>query len=257
MSKIYLSSKGIKPTIDNSTIINNVISKAKDRDILVFPAGDFSIHKTLIQKDKILHWEGDFTNLNVALNVPALEIRCNRYPPMSYISGMNFINWYGLEDSNSRGVLISAIVKMEDCWISGFGGDGLVVSADLESINTNASGSIFRNLLISGNKGKAIYTQGGDANKCSFYDIDFRDNGDGIDDRSFLGNYFSGCMAHNNARNYKADGQYSTFVGCYSESGSLPEYLSGGATWFGGTPANGFELHGYAKVYLMAEKPID
>lgn len=245
--KIYLSSKGVKPTIDNSTIINNAISKAKDRDILIFPDGKFPIHKPIIQTNKIVHWQGGNTQILAALNISALIIKGN--PDLkTFISNIDFINW---ECGDSDGLKISTVVVMENIQVNGFGGNGITVSADVSN-GTNASGSIFRNILIANNGKHGIYFQGGDANKCSCYDIDVRDNkGVGIYDHSFLGNFFSGCMAHSNERNYMADdaNNRATFIGCYSEQGSLPEFLAGASTWHGGLPANGFELSQWAKVY--------
>lgn len=258
MSKIYLSSKGIKPTIDNSTIINNTISKAKDGDILIFPQGDFPIHKTIIQENKAINLEGNNTNINIALNVPALIVRGTT---LSNISGFTFDNWYGLEDGNTDGVIISSVVKMQNCWIKNFGGNGITVSADVTTNGYNASFSKFVDLLISNNKGHGIYFQGGDANQCKAYDMDVRDNGGvGIYDHSFLGNQFFGCMAHYNAKgNYRADdpNNRAGFYGCYSEQGSPPEYLAGAATWHGGLAANGFELHSWAKVFINEENARD
>lgn len=246
MSKIYLSSKGIKPTIDNSTIINNAISKAKERDTIIFPElGKFPIYKTLLQVDKVLYWEGN--NSQLLCLQTALIIKGN--PDLkSFIRDLDFVNY----DQAGDGVLISSVVVMENVQVNGFIGNGLVVSADVTN-GTNASGSIFRNILIANNKGNGIYLQGGDANKCSFYDADVRDNGEnGIYDHSFLGNSFTNCMAHSNGKsNYRADdaNNRATFVGCYSEQGSAPEFLAGAATWHGGLPANGFELSQWAKVY--------
>lgn len=256
MSKIYLSSKGIKPTIDNSTIINKAIVSSKNGDTLIFPSGKFPIHSPIVIENKNLFIETSDRNTEilVSLNTPALIITGN-IDKKTYIKDLKFIN-YG--DGSNDGVIVSSVVVFENLEISVFK-TGLTVSADISN-DTQASGSIFRNILIANCTKDGIYTQGGDANKCSFYDIDVRDcKENGINECSFLGNYYSGCMAHNNGRNYRSYGgnNYSTFTGCYSEQGSLPEYLSGAQTWFGGLPGNGFELHGYAKVYGCRETPID
>lgn len=251
--KVYLSSKGLKPSIDNSTIINNALSKAKDGDTIIFPSGKFPVHKPILLENKYLNIETTDGNTEILAIDTALILKSNP-DRKTFIRDLRFIN-YG---EGNDGVIVSSVVVFENMEITGFK-TGLTVSADISN-GTNASGSIFKNILIANCTKDGIYTQGGDANKCSFYDIDVRDNGEnGINDCSFLGNYFSGCMAHNNKRNYRAYGgnNYSTFIGCYDEQGSLPVYLSGAQAWFGGLPGNGFELHGYAKVYGCRETPID
>jgi hypothetical protein len=246
----------LNPKIDNAPAINAVIAAASNGDKIIFPPGSFPIHAPILITGKTIRLEGDNTTIATSLNTSALVVKGGSIKPTKII-GIDFVNYYHSPDSNADGLQISGIVHMEDCWIKGFGGNGISVTADLGTYKTNASFSSFRNLLISANKKHGMYFQGGDANQCNCYHIDVRDNaGYGIYDHSFLGNQFFGCMAHNNGAkvlsNYCADdpNNRAGFFGCYSEQGSAPEMLCGAATWHGGLPANGFKLASWAKVYI-------
>ena len=63
MSKIYLSSKGIKqsipnnPGFDNSTIINHQLELAKPNNTIVIPEGEYTISKAIEQNKSIPVWK--------------------------------------------------------------------------------------------------------------------------------------------------------------------------------------------------------
>lgn len=242
----------LKHTIDNSDIINGVIESANPGDVIMFPPGKFPIHSPVMVNNRVT-LKGNETQIVAGTNTTALMIRGTDIKPI-VIDGIDFINAYGLPDSNMNGVFISGIVHFRNSWIKSFGGHGIVITADVITTKTNASFSRFDNLIVSENKGSGLYFQGGDANQCNCYHIDVRDNGGhGIWDHSFLGNQFFGCMAHSNKlSNYCADdlNNRAGFFGCYSEQGSPGEELGGAATWHGGLAANGFKLSNWAKVYI-------
>lgn len=258
--KIYLSSKGIRPDIDNAQIINRVLETAKPGSTIVFKDGAYPIGSTLEQSNR-LHWEGA-EDTALVCNKPMTAANFTGQGNMITISRIHFEGFYSIWDNSEmkpfHGVTVEAVLHMKDCIIHNFWGTGLVVSADVGTRKTNASFSRFDNLLIYENREHGIYLQGGDANQCGFYHCDARDNkGIGFYDHSFLGNQFYGCMSHNNWNgSYKADdlNNRAGFFGCYAEMGSGPIYLGGNAQWYGGLPSDGFELHENAKVWYYGNE---
>lgn len=258
MSKIYLAFRGLSEAIDNSPKINRAIEMAKDKDILVFPDGHYPIQKTLMQINKGLRWEGaGQTELMTALPVPGIHLKTNQSQSDTFITGIDFVNHYGGADNTpeQHGIICNVILNMSYCKIKSYWGHGIVVSADIEhnGAGSNASFSKFEKLLIASNRRSGMYFQGGDANQCNSFAIDIRDNwGWGIEDGSFLGNQFFGCMAHNNGEgNYTATdiNNRSTFFGCYSEGGSPPCRFYGQAMIFGGLWSGNVELYDNAQAF--------
>lgn len=268
MGKIYLSSKGLRPDIDNSTIINRQFELAKDKDTPVFPDGKFPTQKTILQENKGLRWESTNgnTELMTALAVPGVILKTNRSQSDTFITGIDFVNHYGGADNTpeQHGIISSVILNMSYCKVQKFWGNGIVVTGDIahRGVGSNASFSFFDRILISENRKSGMYFQGGDANKCSVT-VDVRDNLEcGIWDNSFLGNQFYGCMAHNNGeRNYKTTdvNNRAGFWGCYSEGGSPPDSFAGVTMWFGGFPPADVFLYDrasywYGNQVLYADK---
>jgi|GEM_PF-4698899 len=92
-----------------------------------------------------------------------------------------------------RGLLISSVMDLEGVTVSHFD-KGVEVYGDIYNGNKlDASRTIFRNVTIGVCKTFGLKVVGGDANQCSFYDLDIRDiGGIGLIDASFLGNsYYS------------------------------------------------------------------
>lgn len=259
--KIYLSSKGIRPDIDNSNIVNRALELAKEGSTIVWKEGRFPIGTTIVQ-NKTLHWEGQEETTLVATNPMTLAQFAGGYK--SVINRVDFKGYYSIWDKEGPtfdGVAVNSLVRMIDCTIRNVWGNGITVSADVHTGNGNASKSKFENIDIMECRGNGMYFQGGDANQCGVYDVDVRDcNGAGIHDNSFLGNQFYGCMTHNNkGGSYKATdpNNRTGFYGCYSEGGQEPVYLDGAACWFGGLPSDGIILASpWAKVYSYSTVPI-
>lgn len=253
--KIYLSSKGIRPDIDNSGIINNVIAGAKDKDRIVFPNGSYPIHHAIQQNNKGLSWEGaEDSNIVAGLDCEGVIFRTN-VSVKSEVERINFINKFAT--NTKAAITISQVVKISDCDIKDWGAWAVIVSADVITggQNANSSFSKLEDLFISGCKGGGIYFQGGDANQCFINHCDVRDcTGIAFHDNSFLGNQFFGCMVHNCSGCYSAtqDSNRAGFFGCYAEQDSGQVVLHGRSVWVGGFPAGGIDKGGYANVYTAS-----
>jgi hypothetical protein len=257
MKPIYLSSHGFRPDKDNSKILNRQIETARDGTTIIFPKGEFLIMSSIIHKNKTLYWEGqrageNTTTLKIGSNVTALEFNGYR---KSYFSRIRFINNFNDATESQDGLRIYGPVKMEDCEVRNFFGNGIVVFADIKTKSGgNASFCRFNDVAISGCHKSGMYFHGGDANQCNVDGVDVRDNwGYGILDASYLGNQFRGCMAHNNRRgNYMASGvnNRSGFVLCYSEGDSPISYFHGHARVFGGLWSGGAIVEHKAEAYI-------
>jgi len=257
--KIYLSSKGIKPGIDNAKIINRQLEIAKEKSTFVFPDGIFPIGSTIIW-DKTANWEGSEDTTLFASNPITLLHLTRGY--RSNISKINFKGYYSIYDQSLKlpGLIISAVINMKDCMIRNVWGNGITVTADISSLKTNASACRFDNLEIIECADNGMYFQGGDANQCGIYNADIRDcNGVGLWDNSFLGNQFYACMTHSNKKgSYKAGDETDLnnqnsragFWGCYAEMGQGKIILCGASKWYGGLPSDGFDLYNFAKIWV-------
>lgn len=248
MAKKYLFINEIASGVDNSDYINNAILQANDHDILFFPEGIFIINKPIIQINKFLHWKGYNSVIITTANTSSLIIK-NNGTDSFLLDGFNFLNTYNGTDSNSHGLLVCGTVNMNNCSISGFGGSGISVSP---ANPFNANFSKFRDLIISDNKIHGMYFYGTNVGWCVVDGVHVKNNGQvGFYDKSQSGQFFTGCIAQGNKRNYSAydPNNRSTFIGCYSDKVPYPEYLAGAATWHGGVSANNFDLHNSAKIF--------
>lgn len=222
MAKIYLSSKGVKPTIDNSKIINHQIEIAKDRDTIVFPNGAYPV-EGIRQVNKGLRWEGqEDTTILCTQNAPVAEFNTNNGWLTTEIDRIIFRNIYNWDLCTNSGLKVHQVVKITDCEIHNFGGIGIEMTADIDThgAGSNVSFSRLENLLIAQCKKGGIYFQGGDSNQSLIQHCDVRDTpGPGFWDASFLGNKWINCMAHACWRSYVATdlGNRADFIGCYAE----------------------------------------
>ncbi|HYI39216.1 MAG TPA: tail fiber domain-containing protein [Allosphingosinicella sp.] len=104
--------------------------------------------------------------------------------------------------NTAHGVLIRAFVVMRDVHVTGFGGHGIYLKADL-SVNHGgqASNSQFYDCGAVGNNGSGLVIEGGDANIIQVVGGDYSFNGDwGVADLSFLGCTFTGIHASQNGQ---------------------------------------------------------
>lgn len=252
--KIYLSSKGLKPSSDNSGIINRQLEIAKEGSTIVWPEGKYQIASPIMQA-KTLHWEGSEETIIEAQHPMTFAVFSRGYK--SVISRIKFEGYHSVRDVKDPtfdAVIVNSLVNMRDCKIMNAWGNGITVQA---SLPLNASKCKFENIDIGQCKGNGMYFQGGDANQCSSYDMDIRDcDGIGIWDNSFLGNNFFSCMTHaNRGGSYKAGDEKdlanqnsrSGFFGCYAEGDQGPVILCGHSRWYGGLAARGITVYNFAK----------
>ncbi|HEX8261240.1 MAG TPA: tail fiber domain-containing protein [Allosphingosinicella sp.] len=104
--------------------------------------------------------------------------------------------------NNAHGVLIRAFVMMRDVHVTGFGGHGIYIKADLSENNGGqASNSQLYDCGAVGNNRSGLVIEGGDANIVQVIGGDYSFNGDwGVADLSFLGCTFSGIHATQNGQ---------------------------------------------------------
>lgn len=110
------------------------------------------------------------------------------------IEGINFRGSNNAYNS-AHGVLIRAFVVMRDVQVTGFGGHGIYVKADLSDTvgGGQASNSQFYDCGAVSNNGSGLIIEGGDANIIQVVGGDYSFNGDwGVADLSFLGCTFTG-----------------------------------------------------------------
>jgi hypothetical protein len=145
------------------------------------------------------------------------------------------------------GIGIQSRCKIRDVTVKGSPWNGFGIWANTEEGN-DASATIFLSCHSLENDYDGFFAGRVDANAISFINCDARDNGRyGFNDDSFLGNYFFGCMAHNNKSGHyyvrdKGNAR-SSFIACYAESDGPPNDFSPLTTVVGGFLANGYNKH--------------
>lgn len=147
-------------------------------------------------------------------------------------------------DSRSR-------LVVEDVHIVGFGGDGILIAADVTS-GSEASSFIIRDCFIWDNAQSGIHIYGGDANSGTTENCHLTANYYwAINDHGFLGNQHKGHTTQTNGTNPTATvnrgGPFriananarGSVVGCYSEGDQNPSIIDGPHSLVGGLHAAG------------------
>jgi len=160
-----------------------------------------------------------------------------------------FLSGGGGSDSTAHGIDMQARIKVKDCSISGFKGNGINLVADI-NYRTNANCWAIDTVNLVGNGGHGLYVDGGDTNAGVGKSINSSANGGwGIYDSSFLGNTYLGCHTASNVLGaYKSDNANARniFLGCYAEGGqpaseiASPSMVIGGL--FGDVTGSGYFL---------------
>ena len=165
----------------------------------------------------------------------------------------------------NHGVAVACHFSMINCTVTGFGGCGLSIFADVQAGGGSNSNIFYVDRVwCDGNWGHGFLAQGGDANAGVFINCSASVNHMfGFYDNSFLANTYIAChTAGNKDGGYHATGVNSpvVFLGCYSESDQPSSYLGpltaayGGL--FGGTRVEGgFFQYGTNIVGGMTVKP--
>lgn len=135
----------------------------------------------------------------------------------------------------AHGIVMHNRAVLRDMYVDGFTGDGVHIVADVHGIEdddgsvihpSNASAWQISNSTVANCGRHGLYVSGPDANAGCAIALDLRNNqGWGVQDRSFLGNTYLGCLAHNNAGGSYCAPQIigsSAFLNCYAE-GDQPQ----------------------------------
>lgn len=267
--KITITSTTLKRQKNPAVLIQQQIDKQPkgSETSIILPVGSYNLLSNIVVFDKTVNFIGGggtpglFTQLwyyNDSL--PAFIFSRKDIGSTALIQNIKIGAAGGSFKHNTQhGIVLRVPTIMKDCIIENFGGNGLDMHGSAGE-GTDVSASNIRNVKIRSCGGDGVFIRGGDANACNFYMLDVRDNkGWGINDASFLGNKWDAIMAHANGEetwrleqsmwkgNYTASdiNNRSTFVGCYSESGSPPSVFGGSSVVLGG-------LLGYNRFILKS-----
>ena len=148
---------------------------------------------------------------------------------------------YSTQIPGKSGIKMWKRGTIRDVNIQGFSKYGLHINAAV-SVRQNCNGSKIDMVTVSNCGDSGIFIDGSDANSISFYSVSVQNNGGwGIEDSSFLGNNFFGCMAHKNkkgAYTVEHSTARSFFSGCYAEGDQPPSVFHGEVEIEGGRYAS-------------------
>ena len=141
--------------------------------------------------------------------------------------------------TDKHGIDVSCQFSMRNCRVTGFGGHGIVIAADVHlGTPSNSNLWLVERVWCAGNAGHGICAFGGDTNAGMATMLNCSNNAlYGIYDDSFLGNTWVAChTSQNPGGGYYASGvnARSCFVGCYSEGDDGPSYCGPTVTFIGG-----------------------
>lgn len=153
--------------------------------------------------------------------------------------------------SIKHGIEINHIAEIRNVSVSNFEGDAFHLygiepntdpSRSHEYDTATVSFSHLEDCYAIENGNNGFYTEGPNANSCSFIHCDSRDNMNyGFYDHSFLGNNYVTCMTHANGSSqwggsFLADQATSAcvFTGCYVELGQRAPSVTGRSVYLGG-----------------------
>jgi hypothetical protein len=139
----------------------------------------------------------------------------------SKLEGLKITSHGGVDAGH--GIRVNAVCSLADCYIQGFGGNGVHIEAAVPARGANSWK--MSNVHIY-NCHHGLYVDGPDTNAGNCIGVSVVANsGWGVFDSSFLGNTYIGCHAAGNGLgSYKSDGQNSRsiFLSCYAESDNPP-----------------------------------
>jgi hypothetical protein len=125
----------------------------------------------------------------------------------------------GKSNPEAHGLTTNCVVEVRNCWITGFGGDGIYIDGDTATVSgKNCSLTVFERVRSENNAGNGFFAKGGDANLIEFSRCESSYNGKwGYCDRGFLGNLYLAPHASFNGRsnttNSKRYGAYCIGLG--------------------------------------------
>jgi hypothetical protein len=248
---INIQQKGVRPSYsaeENTKAIEKLINDLPEAATIYAPAGDYRFAKAINLHKKGIHFFGD----NGSLWVKGTHFYFPKESQGLILLGPAIIENIGLIGSGNQnewmdGVVIRSVVKLNGVFVKGFY-HGIEGFGDIEGTKFNISGSSIVNCFAAENTKDGFFFGRVDGNAVTVIGCDSRDNGRyGFNDDSFLGNYFFGCMAHNNkgGHYYVRDklNARSAFIGCYGEMDSPVNDFSRLTTVIGGFLANGYNKY--------------
>jgi hypothetical protein len=251
---INVQNYGVKPGNDpkaNSKAFKEFLAGFRDNFIpsIYIPAGNYNFSET-IELAKSVHLFGDggsiFNISGTRLHFPqattGIRVRSTE-------TTIERIGLFGNRNIKGQyfGIYASAHVVLKQVAVKGFADNGFLIYGNLEE-GTDVSSSYLEHCQAAENGADGLFIGKVDGNACTVIGFDARDNDRyGIQDDSFLGNYFFACMCHNNKKGHyyvrDKNNARSTFVACYAESDGPPNDFSPLTTVVGGFLANGYDKH--------------
>jgi hypothetical protein len=220
-----------------------------DNNAVYIPAGTYYFSET-IQPNKTFSLIGDpgsyFNTAGTRLHFPAAKHGIRVTHAESVLQNLVLFGNKSIK-GQYFGVYSSAHVSAYGVYTKGWADNGWLIYGNLEE-GTDISGSLLVSCGAAENGADGLFVGKVDGNGCTIIDFDARDNARyGIQDDGFLGNYFIGCMAHNNTKGHyyvrDKNNARSTFIACYAESDGPPNDFSPLTTVVGGFLANGYDKH--------------
>jgi hypothetical protein len=221
----------------------------RNYNFVYLPAGDYYFSET-IQPNKTFALFGDpgsyFNTAGTRLHFPPATHGIRVTHPETILQNLVL---FGNRNVTGQyfGVYSSAHINAYGVYAKGWADNGWLIYGNLEE-GTDISGSLLIRCGASENGADGLFVGKVDGNGCTVVGFDARDNARyGIQDDSFLGNYFIGCMAHNNVKGHyyvrDKNNARSSFIACYAESDGPPSSFSQLTTVVGGFLANGYDKH--------------
>jgi hypothetical protein len=220
------------------------------RGIVAVPPGTYFLNGTLVLNNAVhligngSGQEGGNWASTLKFPVDTGGIRVTKANPAtsqngadgSIIEGLMVLGSGGVS-ATAHGIEVKAPVKIRDCSVSGFRGNGIdiVTSAIL---GTNAGRWCIDTVTLKDNGGHGLYTSGASSIDGLATSLFATNNGGwGIYDSSAQGNTYVGCRASGNGLGAYKAGQYAKtlFFGCQSDGGQpgseipFPSIVLGGA----------------------------
>jgi pectate lyase-like protein len=244
----------------NAAIASMSPSEAKSGNILLVPFGVYRLSDTLhITRQMILQGvsgSGWYPGTTLLFDPGVTGIVVDRFNTSSD-GGQG--DWSVIRDiaikaksqaGTAHGIWLKARALIEDCYVSGFSGNGIEINASTSyTPKTNANNWEIHNCRIDKNGGHGVHVKGADTNAGRAFGVDSSNNGGwGFYDESFLGNTYIGCHAQaNGLGGYSATNPNarSVFVGCYTEGGQPPNVINSPSLILGGmmgTKGTGYYL---------------
>jgi len=182
----YAEYYGVKPGVVTAATFKAMLDKIPAHSTIMLPLGRFDVQGLIV--------------ITKPIKIQGIYGKGWKEKTEIVSDGFQFLgadgsvlkNFHLRGRDKGRGLLVSSVMTVEGVTVSHFD-KGVEIYGDIYNGNKlDASRTIFDDVTIAVCK-QGMRVVGGDANQCSFYDLDIRDiEGVGLIDASFLGNsYYS------------------------------------------------------------------